>query len=92
MHLLLYLIGLSLAVAKNDANAMGPNNFTEGLTLSLTKEKFDEAKDVYFDMILNSILAGDWSYIDFGNNQGFAMDNTFMILARSDESEFEFSV
>lgn len=43
-------------------------------------------------MILNSILAGDWSYIDFGNNQGFAMDNTFMILARSDESEFEFSV
>jgi len=43
-------------------------------------------------MILNSVLATDMSYLDFGDNQGFAMDNTFMILARGDESTFDFSV
>jgi hypothetical protein len=38
-------------------NITGPNNFTSGLSFSLAKDKFEEAKDVYFDMILNSILA-----------------------------------
>lgn len=32
------------------------------------------------------------SYLDFGDNTGFAKDNTFMILARGDEAEFDFSV
>jgi hypothetical protein len=49
-------------------NITGPNNFTSGLAFSLAKDKFEEAKDVYFDMILNSILAQDMTYIDFGNN------------------------
>jgi len=49
-------------------NITGPNNFTAGLTFSLAKDKFEEAKNVYFDMILNSILAEDMSYLDFDNN------------------------
>lgn len=41
----------------NTTHVTGPNNFTAGLTLSFAKDKFQEAKDVYFDMILNAILA-----------------------------------
>ena len=48
-----------VSASKNSTtpNITGPNNFTSGLTFSLAKDKFEEAKDVYFDMILNSILA-----------------------------------
>jgi len=65
---LLALLAAFVSATNNTTHPTGPNNFTAGLTFSLAKDKFEEAKNVYFDMILNSILAEDMSYLDFDNN------------------------
>ena len=54
-------------------------------------DKFQEAKNVYFDFVLEAILAMDMSYMDFGDNMGFMKDNTFNILARGDNADFVLS-
>jgi hypothetical protein len=56
-----------ISVAKND--------FIPGLKVSISNNKFTEARDVYFNFILDNVLAQNMTVIDFGNNKGYAKDN-----------------
>lgn len=62
--------------------------FEPGFKATISAEKFEEFKDVYFDFILESVLEEDWSYVPLSGNMGFMKDNTFLLKARGDEAVF----
>ena len=51
------------------------NDFIPGIKVSISNEKFNEARGVYFDFILDNVLAQNMTVIDFGNNKGYAKEN-----------------
>jgi len=65
------------------------NDFIPGIKVSISNEKFREARDVYFNFILDNVVAQDMSYLDFGDNKGYAKENQWMIYARADQAEFQ---